>query len=403
MIVLSGADLVLQDEIRSPGTLVLEGDRITEVVSGARPAGAGLQHVDLSGHYIVPGFIDVHVHGVDGFDTLDNREAMSKIAAALPQYGVTGFCPTTVACAPAKLAEVLGAVRQMRSAPVPGARVLPAHLESNFISPEYRGAQPADCLRLPAGSSLRLKPEVARSGVDQYGADEILDEIQKAGSDVGIVTLAPELEGSLDLIRWLAKNRTHVSMGHSGASFEEAEAAIDAGARRATHLFNRMSPLGHRDPGLVGAVLTREEVAAEIICDGVHVHRAMVHLAIAIKGVHRMMAITDGTAAAGLPEGTFASLGGRRIRVSDGAAYLDDGTLAGSVATMDLVFAFLVNQVGLSLSDAARLCATTQAAELGLHDCGVIARDAMADLTVLDRTLAVKQTYVAGQLVFSSF
>jgi N-acetylglucosamine-6-phosphate deacetylase len=386
MIVLSGADLVLSDRIESPGTLVLEGDRVIEVVSGARPGGAGVRHIDLHGHIIVPGFIDVHVHGVEGTDTLDGRGAVAKIAARMPSYGVTAFCPTTVACAPAMLAEVLAGVHDLRREPVAlGARALGAHLESNFVSPEYRGAQPATHLLLPS------------SGEGQ----KILDEIQRRASDVALVTLAPELDGVFDLIGWLVKEGIRVSLGHSGASFERAEAAIDAGARHATHLFNRMPPLSHRDPGLAGAVLTRKEVAAEIICDGVHVHTPMIQLAIAAKGIGRIMAITDGTAASGLPDGSVASLGGRRICVRDGAAYLDEGTLAGSVATMDLVYWFLVKQVGLSLSDASRLCSTTPAAELRLPECGVIARGMLADLVVLDKNLAVKQTYVAGRLAFS--
>jgi N-acetylglucosamine-6-phosphate deacetylase len=387
MIVLSGADVVLPEGLRSPATLVLEGDRIIEVTSGTRPGGAGLQHFDLHGHVIVPGFVDVHVHGVEGADTLDSRDAVAKIAAGLPKYGVTAFCPTTVACAAALLHEVLGGIhdaRERRAAR--SARVLGAHLESNFINKEYRGAQPEADLRVPSARD----------------SGEILDEIDRAGTNVAIVTLAPELDGSFDLIRHLVGRGTRVSLGHSGATFERAEAAIDAGACHATHLYNRMPPLNHRDPGLVGAVLTRKEVAAEIICDGVHVHSPMIQLAIAAKGTDRIMAITDGTAAAGLPDGSFASLGRRRICVREGAAYLDDGTLAGSVATMDLVFWFLVKQVGLSLSDAARLCSTTPANELGLHDCGVITRGALADLVVLDRDLTVKQTYIGGQLAFTS-
>jgi N-acetylglucosamine-6-phosphate deacetylase len=163
-----------------------------------------------------------------------------------------------------------------------------------------------------------------------------------------------------------------------------------------------MPPLNHREPGLAGAIMTSDAVAAEVICDGVHVHHDMVRMAIAAKGVNRMMAITDGVAAAGLPNGAAASLGGRRIRVEKGAAYLEDGTLAGSVATMDGVFRFLVRDVGLPLTDAAKLCATTPSLELGLADFGSITRGAIADLVVLDRDLRVKQTYIGGRLIFSN-
>jgi N-acetylglucosamine-6-phosphate deacetylase len=387
MIVLSGVDVVLSDTIRSGATVVVENGRITDVIAGTRAGGEGDQHFDLTGHILVPGFIDVHVHGVDGTDTLDSREASARIAANLPKYGVTSFCPTTVACVASALSDLLAGIHDARQRPAQrSARMLGAHLESNFINAQFRGAQPETFLHAPSSPA----------------GGQIISEIERAHGDVAIVTLAPELDGSLDLIKRLVAKGTRVSLGHSGASFERAEAAIDAGARHATHLYNRMPPLNHRDPGLVGAVLTRTEVAAEIICDGVHVHTPMIQLAIAAKGTDRMMAITDGTAAAGLPDGSVASLGKRRICVRDGAAYLDDGTLAGSVATMDLVFWFLVKQVGLSLSDAARLCSTTPATELGLKECGVIAPGKIADLVVLDRDLAVKQTYVGGLLAFTA-
>ena len=190
------------------------------------------------------------------------------------------------------------------------------------------------------------------TGASDFDGRDIVAEIERAGDSVGIVTLAPELDGALDLIRAPRVGGRRVSLGHSGATLAQARAAIEAGARHATHLFNRMPPLGHREPGLAGAILTSAQIAAEIICDGVHVHRDMVRMAIAAKGAARMMAITDGVAAAGLPEGSTASLGGRTIRVRNSAAYLEDGTLAGSVATMDRVFRFLINEVGLSLNDA---------------------------------------------------
>ena len=387
MIVLSGAGLVLAGGIRSPASLIIEGDRIIDVVPGSTRAGTTAQHYDLSGHFVVPGFIDVHVHGVDGADVLDAHDALSKIAVGLPKYGVTAFCPTTVACSVAVLERTLESVRRLRAQPAAdGAKAIGAHLESNFINPDYKGAQPGDYLYGPTSDD----------------AAPILSEIARSRASVSIVTLAPELDGALNVIRSLTEAGVRVSLGHSGASFEIAEDAVDAGACHATHLFNRMPPLHHRNPGLAGAVLTRPEVAAEIICDGVHVHSQMIRLAIAAKGIDRIMAITDGTAASGLAEGGVASLGGRRICARDGAAYLDDGTLAGSVATMDGVFRFLVHRVGLSPSEASQLCSTTPAAALRLQDRGAIVEGAVADLVVLDRELAVKQTYVAGRLVYST-
>ena len=246
-----------------------------------------------------------------------------------------------------------------------------------------------------------MAPAVRTVPAEAFTADDILNEIDRAAPDVGIVTLAPELEGGLDLVRWLTSRGHRVSLGHSAAGYEEALAAIALGATQATHLFNRMPPFGHRAPGLVGAILQAEEVAAELICDGVHVHPAVVRTAIAAKRPSRVLAITDGTAASGLPAGARAMLGGQPITVRDSAAFLDDGTLAGSVSTMDRVFQMLVGPIGLSLVDAATVCSTTPARELGLVRHGVLAVDAVADLLVLDAQFSVVQTYVGGELVYS--
>ena len=409
MIVLSGAELVLPDRILTPGTLTIDGGRIVDIrpggPQGRAPAGHSSSPFAFHGHYIVPGFIDVHVHGVDGVDSLDGEPAVRSMAARLPRYGVTAFCPTTVACAPDALRVVLDQVRSARETPdARSARVLPAHLESNFINPEFRGAQPASCLRSPRHALDAAAPAGKAGGTksgEQFPASDILTEIERAAPDVGIVTLAPELDGGLDLIRWLVARGPRVSLGHSNATYDEALAAIAAGARHATHLFNRMPPVGHRAPGLAGAVLQTDEIAAELICDGFHVHPAMLRMAIAAKRPSRVMAITDGTAASGLAVGGRARLGGRPIIVGESAAFLDDGTLAGSVLTMDRAFQRLIVQVGLSPLDAATLCCTTPARELGLVGHGVLAPDAVADLVVLDSQFSVVQTYIAGQLVYS--
>jgi N-acetylglucosamine-6-phosphate deacetylase len=291
-------------------------------------------------------------------------------------------------------------VRRARTTLAPrAARVLPAHLESNFINAEFRGAQPLACLRTPAALLDRRRDSDGER--DGFSAADLLSEIERATDDIGIITLAPELEGGLDLLRWITSRGPRVSLGHSGATFEAGLAAIAAGARHATHLFNRMPPLGHRAPGLAGAILQSEEIAAELICDGYHVHPALVRTAIRVKGPSRIMAITDGTAVSGLPVGTRASLGGQAITAGESAAFLSDGTLAGSALTMDRAFRILVETVKLSIVDAAILCSTTAARELGLTGQGVIARDALADFAVLDRNLSVVQTYVAGQLVYS--
>jgi N-acetylglucosamine-6-phosphate deacetylase len=391
MILLSGATVVLPDRLISPATVALDGSTIADIVPGTRAGGEDETYVDCSDRYVVPGFIDVHVHGVEGSDTLDGAGAIARIAERLPRYGVTAFCPTSLACSPPVLRTMLDGVRAARtSGPGAGARVLPAHLESNFINPDFRGAQPLECLRVPY--------EAAREG--EFSGAEILQEIAEARPDVGIITVAPEMSGALELIRDLVSNGHHVSLGHSGATYEQAIAGIEAGARQATHLYNRMTPIAHRAPGLAAAVLEHEDVTAEVVCDGVHVHPAMVKIALSAKQPSGIMAITDGTAGGGLPRGARAAIGGRAITVGD-AAYLDDGTLAGSVLTMDRAFGRLVTSMGVGLVEAVTICATTPARALGLQRFGVMAPGSTADVVVLDRDLTVWQTYIDGRLAWA--
>jgi N-acetylglucosamine-6-phosphate deacetylase len=382
---------VLPDRLVGEGSLVLDAGRIS-AIEARRVDPSGAVVVDATGCYVVPGFIDVHVHGVEGYDTLDGEGSVAQIASRLVRYGVTAFCPTTVACAPDTLATFLAQVAQARLSPdAPTARVLPAHLESNFINPEYCGAQPLTCLRNAAGPAE-----------GDYTGRDILDVIDAYRADVSIVTLAPELPGGLDLVRDLVRAGHRVSLGHSGADFATAIAAIEVGARHATHLFNRMTPMRHRAPGLTGAVLAREEVAAELICDGVHVHPAVGRVAIAAKQPTRIMAITDATAGAGLPVGAAARLGGRPIQVRRDAAFLDDGTLAGSTLTMNRAFKAIMDLFGGSPVDAAMMCSTTPARELNQGGFGVLAVGAVADIVVLDRDCQVVHTIVGGRQVWSN-
>jgi N-acetylglucosamine-6-phosphate deacetylase len=390
MIALSGADIVLPDRIVRGGSIVVDRGRIAAIESRAIDAGAGLTVINAANQTIVPGFVDVHVHGIEGVDVLAGPDAVDEVARRLPKHGVTAFCPTSVACAPARLTTLLDAVGRARATPAAAsARVLPAHLESNFINPEWNGAQPMHCLRT-------YKPQGRRPEGD-FAGHEILQAIVSHRDSVGIVTLAPELSGGLDLVRDLVIAGHRVSLGHTGATYDEARDAIAAGAHHATHLFNRMSPIAARSPGVVGAVLESDAVAAEIICDGHHVHPSLIAMAIRVKSVSRMMAITDATAAAGLPTGTRTRLGDQTIVAGEKTAVLENGTLAGSILTMDAAFRLLVNRIGLSLPDAARMCSTTPAEAMRAADIGAIAAGKWADLAVLGPDLRVSQVFIAGE------
>jgi N-acetylglucosamine-6-phosphate deacetylase len=402
MIALAGADLVLPDRVLPAGTLVIDAGRIAAI---HETPPRDLTVLNLDGCTLVPGFVDVHVHGVLGVDTLDPGDAVARIATALPRYGVTAFCPTTVACGPEPLQRMLAQVRACRATPAAGAaRVLPAHLESNFINPAYAGAQPASCLRAFAsaadGTSDSPRARVATDADAAFSTADLLRVLDAFAADIGIVTMAPECAGGLDLIAWLVARGIRVSLGHSGATYEQARAAIAAGARQATHLFNRMPPLHHRHPGLAGAALASDDVMVEVICDLVHVHPALIRTVVAAKTPTRVMAITDGTAASGLPSGSTARLGGQRITATSSHACLDDQTMAGSVLCMDEAFRRLTRQMGFSVVDAAAMCATTPARAMDLSGRGALEVGAHADVVLLDPSGAVSQTWIDGRLVY---
>ncbi|BCS31601.1 N-acetylglucosamine-6-phosphate deacetylase [Luteitalea sp. TBR-22] len=392
MLILDGAHVVLPDRILSPGRVVIDGDRVVDVGPGAE-AGA------FAGQWIVPGFIDVHVHGVLGHDTLAAPGSVAAIAAHLPRFGCTSFTPTTFACPPDRLEMLAMAIEAAMDAPAAeSARVLPAHLESNFMAPDYRGAQPLAQLCLPPGAPA----DAATPGTaTDFTAQDILGVIERHRRAIGKLTLAPELPAALALIRSLVGQGHRVSLGHSGATLEEAQAGIDAGARQATHLFNRMPAFTHRAPGLVGAVLDDDRVDVELVSDGFHVHPVTMRAAIRAKRPERVMAITDGLAGAGLAVGERFELGGRGVTVREQACFLDDGTLAGSRLTMDRVFANLVGMIGLTPVEAALMTATVPARAHGLSDRGRIAEGLLADLVVLDAGWRVRQTLVGGAVVFA--
>ncbi len=322
---LTGATLVVNDRLLTGHSLVVEDGLVAEIVPEHRLPDSHDVEVTLPGRLVVPGFIDLHVHGVAGVDVLDDADAVARVAAMLPRWGVTAFSPTSLACSPDVLRVFLDAVRGTEGArPVGSAKVLPAHLESNFLNPDFRGAQPAEALRLPDG-------EV----VGGYSGADILRVIFDHVPQVGIVTLAPERAGGLDLVRRLVSAGVLVSVGHTGATFDEARAAFDAGASRATHLYSAMPPFSHRDPGVVGAVLSNPAVFAELICDGVHVHPIAMQITLAAKSLisnrggdrrHGRVWATEGIA--GSPRGQ--TYYGRRRRAlgrrCDGRKCSDDGS-----------------------------------------------------------------------------
>lgn len=380
------ARIVSGDNVIEDGWLAVSGGIVTELGDGTPPESlfaGGADVVDADGQWLVPGFVDVHVHGADGAEVMDGTaEAIARIGRFHAKHGTTGWLPTTVVGPAAALQRALLAVAEVRDTPAAaegGAAILGVHLEGPMISAKRIGAQ---------NPAHRIDPDVPT--MTQL-LDTVPDLVRK-------VTIAPELAGADEVIRLLLTRNAIVSMGHTDASFSQAMHAIQQGASHATHLFNAMRGLHHRDGGTVGASLLSDNVVCEIIADGHHVDFDMLKLAYRLKGRDRLMLITDAIAAAGRPDGAY-KLGGLDVTVKAGICLLQDGqTLAGSTLTMDAAVRNMANRVGVSLPDAVAMASAVPARELGLASRkGRIAVGYDADLVLLDESLQVKRTWISGK------
>jgi len=376
-LLLRGTVITPSEEIRS-GSVLVEDGWVTWVGPGEPEDQAGLEHLGGDDAVIAPGFIDLQVNGFAGHDAATGVEAVRQIARRLPETGVTGFLPTIIT-APLREAATFPAVAaEAGEADGSGARVLGAHLEGPFLNPERKGCHDASLMIEPSPEHLRT----------------ILVNPPR------LMTMAPELPGGLEAVSTLTRAGVLVSAGHSNATYEEGRAAIDAGVRFGTHLFNAMSPLQHRAPGLPGALLAADQVVTGLIADGHHVHEVLLTIALARKGGGGIALTTDQVAAAGMPPGRYR-LGGREV-ISDGQTVRrQEGMLAGSVATMPQLIRIAAGLSGSSLRAALTMASLTPARALGLP-LGRIARGAAADLVVLSRALEVRATLVAGRIVFKA-
>lgn len=326
--------------------------------------------VDCEGYTIVPGFVDIHIHGCDGADTCDGtREAIDTMARFLIQRGVTSFCPTTMTTDRETIEKALLAAKACKEAPVEdGARVVGVNMEGPFISEERKGAQRADAIVAPDIELFRHFYELS-------------------GKNVKLIDLAPEQPGGYEFVRQ-AKELCTVSIAHTTAGYDEAKESFQCGVTHATHLFNAMSGLHHRNPGVVGAVLEDERVRGELICDGLHLHPAVLRTAFRVLG-DRAVIVSDSMRANGLPEGEAFELGGQMVTVKDGKATLDDGTIAGSVTNLHQEIKNLVS-FGVPFEQAVKSATLIPAKAIGLdREIGSIAKGKRADLVILDSNLNI--------------
>jgi N-acetylglucosamine-6-phosphate deacetylase len=382
MIALTAARLFTPLEAIEQPLVLMEDGVITEVASQtAQPVPRGCRVVNFGDGILVPGFIDIHIHGGAGHDVMESDPAaLPAVERLLAGHGVSSYFPTTVT---APVDETLAALERLADAieaPVPGdggrARPLGIHLEGPFISHVRRGVHPAEYLLPP---TLKM--------FDRFW--------QAARGHVRVMTIAPELEGAAEVIAEATRRGVCVSLGHSDARQDAARAGIASGARHATHTFNAMRPLGHRDPGILGEVLTNSQLTADIIADGIHTDPSIVDLFLRAKGPEAAVLITDGLAATGMPDGRYR-LGSFEVDVKDGRC-MANGTLAGSVLSMDRAVRNVMEFGRWDLQRAVRPATLNPALITGFGEKkGSLTAGAGADIVVLSLTGEVRETIIGG-------
>ncbi|WP_136689446.1 N-acetylglucosamine-6-phosphate deacetylase [Halorhabdus amylolytica] len=356
--------------------LAIEDGRIAAIEERVDDADATLSFPD---GIAVPGFVDTHVHGYAGHSVCGDPDALVGIAEGVVGTGVTTLFPTTVSESRSVLVAAAEATATAVERDHDGAAVGGLHLEGPYLDPDQRGAQDPDALCDPDVDELRAIADAADGTLSR-------------------ITLAPELSGAMELVRTARGRDIVVSAGHTAADYDTASRAFDAGVSIATHLYNGMGAFHHREPGILGAALVREDVTAELIADLIHLHPAAIELALAAKGPERCMLVTDAIAATELPDGEY-EIGDLDVVVEDGESRLADGTLAGSTLTMDAAVRNLVQSVGVGLPTAVRMASTVPARAMGLQDRGRLAPGLRGDVTVLDPDLRVRATLVDGEVV----
>lgn len=368
-------------EISDP-FLVVEDSHVIEVASRAgKEVPLGTRVVDYGDATLAPGFLDVHIHGGTGLDLMRAAPPeLPELGKFLAAHGVTAYFPTTVA-APldvtcAALDRLATAIESASANGGASARPLGIHLEGPFLSHKRRGVHPPEYL---------VEPTVP-----------IFERLwQAARGHVRMLTIAPEIPGAIDVIAEAARRNVCVSIGHSDADMPTAQAAVTAGARHATHTFNAMRPLDHREPGIIGEILSDDRITADLIADGIHVSPSVVKLFLQAKGPERAVLITDAMSATGMPDGQY-QLGPIKVDVKDGKATAN-GSLAGSLLTMDRAVRNITQFSNWSLRDAVRAATLNPARAVGLADCGVLAEGARADFVVLSAEGNVLRTIAGGQ------
>ena len=372
-----GGRVLVDGEIVAGGVLC-DGARIAEALRAGEAAPREAEVIDCSSMIVAPGLVDVHVHGGGGHSLMtDDPEEVHAYARWVVRHGVTSFLISTSGRDHAEIVRRLRALASTVGAQPGGARVLGFHLEGPYINPVRKGAFDPRWLRAP---SVREWEELREA----------------SGGAIRQMTLAPELPGVDALIEAVVRAGAVASIGHTDATYEQARRAIDLGATHVTHCFNAMRPFRHRDPGVLGAVLESDEVTAELIGDGAHVDYPSARVLLRAKGAAHVVLVTDGMPLAGTDDGE-ATWEGERIRVEGGKAVRADGTIVGGVTTLDRMARNAVEHLRVGPEQALRMASEQPARAMRADGVGVLAPGAHADLVLLDDTLHVRGTWVAGE------
>ena len=376
------AHVYTPDHVYQPGWLLTEGPRIRLIGPGQPPPAldsTATRVIDAAGLHLLPGFIDLHVHGACGCDTMDaTPAALHTMAQFYVQNGVTSFLPTTWTASREDTARALEVITELTGRVPAGATILGAHMEGPYLNADKSGAQAPRHIR-------RADPAESTALLDEH--------------HVKLVALAPEFPENLWLIDECARRGITVSAAHTAATYQQMLVAVEHGLRQATHTFNAMTGLGHREPGAVGAVMTSDHIRAELIADNIHVHPAAMKALVKTKGPERVILITDAIRGTGMPDGNY-KVDERTLTVRDGTARLPDGTLAGSVLTMERALRNIMAATGLPLREAWPMTSWNAAKSIGVAQTkGSLEAGKDADLILLDADLNLVMTVVAGDVV----
>lgn len=368
--------IVLKNQILENKVLVFD----EKIIDIADEIPKDCEIIDVDGKYISPGLIDIHIHGNMGKDTMDSTdESIETISKSIMRHGVTSFLPTTMTMDKEHVYDALEVIKKAKSRKLEGAQVLGAHLEGPFINENYKGAQN-----------------------EKFIINSKYEFIKEYKDVIKVITYAPEKDIDFDFTREIKRCTDIVlSIGHSNASYEQAKEAINLGVTNVTHMFNAMTGLNHRDPGVVGAALTND-VYSELIADTIHINKDLFQFILNNKGRERLILITDSIEAGGLEDGNYA-LGGQKVIVKGNEARLENGALAGSVLSLNKMVLNFLNNTNLRVNEAINLASLNPATSLGINDKkGSLDIGKDADIAVFDDNLDCKMTLCLGEVVYKN-